>query len=82
MWIDPGFKSYKILLNKFENPSTHSSQDLMEILDTILQSKLKFSFILLNILVFIIYSYKKKNNLFLNKFHQRSLKVSFYFRPV
>ncbi len=48
----PGFKSYKILLNKFENPSTHSSQDLMEILDTILQSKLKFSFILLMILVF------------------------------
>jgi len=48
----PGFKSYKILLNTFENPSTHSSQDLMEILDTILQSKLKFFFILLMILVF------------------------------
>jgi hypothetical protein len=48
----PGFKSYKILLNKFENPFTHSSQDLMEILDTILQNKLKFSFILLMILVF------------------------------
>jgi len=30
----------------------------MEILDTILQSKLKFSFILLMILVFIIFSYK------------------------
>ena len=42
----PGFKSYRILLNKFEDPSTHSSQDLMEILDTILQSKLKFSFVL------------------------------------
>ena len=49
---NPGFKSYKILFNKFENPSTHSSQDLMEILDTILQRKLKFSFILLMILVF------------------------------
>jgi len=49
---NPGFKSYKILLNKFEDPSTHSSQDLMEILDTILQNKLKFSFILLMILVF------------------------------
>jgi len=49
----PGFKSYKIFLNKFENPSTHSSQDLMEILDTILKSKLKFSFILLMILVFL-----------------------------
>ncbi len=34
----PGFKSCKILFNKFENPSTHSSQDLMEILETILQS--------------------------------------------
>jgi hypothetical protein len=42
----------EILLNKFENPTTHSSQDLIEILDTILQSKLKFSFILLMILVF------------------------------
>ena len=90
MWIDPGFKSYKILLNKFENPSTHSSQDLMEILDTILQSKLKFSFILLMILVFyniflkVFYNFlkRKKNNLFPNKFYQRSLKVSFYFRPV
>ena len=70
----PGFKSYKILLNKFENPSTHSSQDLMEILDTILQSKLKFSFILLMILVFYIiiiisflkFTYKKKKQ-FLSK---------------
>jgi len=51
--VIPGFKSYKILLNKCENPSTHSSQDLMEILDTILQRKLKFSFILLMILVFL-----------------------------
>ena len=42
----------KILLNKFENTSTHSSQDLMEILGTILQSKLKFSFILLMISFF------------------------------
>ena len=48
----PGFKSYKILLNKFEKPSTHSSQDLMEILDTILESKLKCYFILLMISVF------------------------------
>ena len=48
----PGFKSYKILLKKFENPSTHSSQDPMEIFDTILKSKLKFPFILLMILVF------------------------------
>ncbi len=75
----PGFKSYKILLNKFENPFTHSSQDLMEILDAILKSKLKFSFILLIILVFyniILISFfqfliRKKNDLFLNKFYQR-----------
>ena len=68
----PGFKSYEILLNKFENPSTHSSQDLMEILDTILQSKLKFSFILLMILVFyntilisfLQFSYKKKKTIY------------------
>ena len=60
---NPVFKSYKILLNKFENPFTHSSQDLMEILDTNLKCKLKFSFILLIILVFyniILISFLKK----------------------
>ena len=48
----PDYKSYKILLNKFEYPSTHSTQDLMEILDISLQNKLKFSFVLLIILFF------------------------------
>jgi len=65
MFVRTGFKSYKILLNKFENPSIHSSQDLMEILGTILQSKLVFSFFLLMILV--SYNFLRRKKKFISK---------------